>query len=67
MHVRHITRGSKMANRKGVEKNRLLLAYYMMKGGMNIFDAWKQAGAKIKRSEAARRGAVNRKVGVLSA
>ena len=42
-----------MAKRgKGVEHNRLLLAYNMMKGGLNVMEAWKQAGQKIKRSKA---------------
>ena len=39
-----------MANKKGVEHNRLLLTYWMMKGGMSPFEAWEMAGKKIKRS-----------------
>lgn len=39
-------------NKKGVEHNRLLLTYWMMRGGMNVMEAWKKAGEKIKRSKA---------------
>jgi len=38
--------------RKGVEHNRLLLAYNMMKSGLGVFEAWKRAGNRIKRSKA---------------
>lgn len=38
--------------RKGVEHNRLLLTYNMMKGGLGVFEAWKRAGDRIKRSKA---------------
>jgi hypothetical protein len=38
--------------RKGVEHNRLLLAYNMMKSGLGVFEAWKRAGDRIKRSKA---------------
>ena len=38
-------------NRKGVEHNRLLLTYNMMRGGMNVIEAWKEAGKKIARSK----------------
>ena len=38
--------------RKGVEHNRLLLTYNMMKGGMGVFEAWRESGKKIKRSQA---------------
>ena len=38
--------------RKGVEHNRLLLCYNMMRGGLNVMDAWKEAGKKIARSKA---------------
>ena len=49
---------------KGVEHNRLLLTYNMMRGGMNVMEAWKKAGEKIKRSKAQ----LNRKhKGVVSA
>ena len=37
---------------KGVEHNRLLLCYNMLRGGMNVMEAWKKAGEKIKRSKA---------------
>ena len=43
--------GGRMA-RKGVEHNRLLLCYNMMRGGLNVMDAWKEAGKKIARSKA---------------
>ena len=39
-------------NKKGVEHNRLLLTFNMMKGGMNVMVAWRKAGEKIKRSKA---------------
>lgn len=38
--------------KRGVEHNRLLLAYRMMKGGLDVMTAWKNAGEKIKRSKA---------------
>ena len=38
--------------KRGIEHNRLLLTYNMMKGGMSVFEAWKAAGLKIKRSKA---------------
>lgn len=38
--------------KRGVEHNRLLLAYNMMKGGLNVLVAWREAGKKIKRSKA---------------
>ena len=38
--------------KKGVEHNRLLLCYNMLRGGMNVMEAWKKAGEKIKRSKA---------------
>jgi hypothetical protein len=38
--------------KRGIEHNRLLLCYNMMRGGMSVFDAWKAAGLKIKRSKA---------------
>lgn len=38
--------------KKGVEHNRLLLTYWMMKGGLNVMEAWRKAGEKIKRSKA---------------
>ena len=50
-------------NKKGVEHNRLLLTFNMMKGGMNVMDAWREAGKKIKRSKAQ----LNRRKGVVSA
>ena len=37
---------------KGVEHNRLLLTYNMIRGGLNPMEAWKQAGKKIARSKA---------------
>lgn len=37
--------------KKGIEHNRLLLTFNMMKGGMSVFEAWKSAGQKIKRSK----------------
>ena len=50
--------------KRGVEHNRLLLTYNMMRGGMNVMEAWKKAGEKIKRSKAQ----LNRKhKGVVSA
>ena len=38
--------------KKGVEHNRLLLCYNMLRGGMNVMEAWKKAGEKIARSKA---------------
>ena len=38
--------------KKNVEHNRLLLTYWMMKGGLGVFEAWKRAGDRIKRSKA---------------
>ena len=38
--------------KKGVEHNRLLLTYNMLRGGMNVMVAWKEAGKKIARSKA---------------
>ena len=38
--------------KKNVEHNRLLLTYWMMRGGLNVMDAWKEAGKKIARSKA---------------
>lgn len=49
--------------KKGVEHNRLLLAYWMIRGGLNPMEAWKQAGLKIKRSKSQ----LNRRKGVVSA
>ena len=37
---------------KGVEHNRLLLTYNMMKSGLNVLVAWNMAGKKIARSKA---------------
>lgn len=51
----------KKVARKGIEHNRLLLTINMMKGGMQVMEAWRSAGAKIKRSQAAKRGAIKRK------
>jgi hypothetical protein len=38
--------------KRGVDHNRLLLAYNMMKSGLGVFEAWKRAGDRIKRSKA---------------
>jgi hypothetical protein len=38
--------------KRGVPHNRLLLTYNMMRGGLGVFDAWRLAGDKIKRSKA---------------
>lgn len=38
--------------KKGVEHNRLLLAYNMIRGGLNPMEAWREAGKKIARSKA---------------
>ena len=54
--------GGKMA-RKNVEHNRLLLTYWMMRGGLNVMVAWKEAGKKIARSKAQ----LNIRKGVVSA
>lgn len=44
--------GVEMARKgKGVEHNRLLLTYNMMKGGLNPMEAWREAGKKIARSK----------------
>ena len=38
--------------KKGVEHNRLLLTWNMIKGGLNPVQAWRDAGKKIARSKA---------------
>ena len=50
-------------NKKRVEHNSLLLTFNIMKGGMNVMVAWREAGKKIARSKAQ----LNRRKGVVSA
>ena len=38
--------------KRGVDHNRLLLTWNMMKGGLNPVQAWRDAGKKIARSKA---------------
>lgn len=38
--------------KRGVEHNRLLLTYNMIRGGLNPMEAWREAGKKIARSKA---------------